>query len=172
MIIYLQMLSEEADKAKFADLYEKYRTLMFVAAFNVLKNEDDAEDAIHHAFLSIIKNWDKINTIDPSKIRSYLVITAERKALDIIRATTKYPCQYDENISGVDFAMPANSSDLAEALRKLPAKYRQVLLLRYDYGCEIKELMRFYRMNDTGVYKLISRAKQELEKLLEEGCDV
>lgn len=56
MIIYLQMIESDEDKSKFEQLYIMYKGLMFHVAMKILKNEFDAEDAVHQAFLSLIEN--------------------------------------------------------------------------------------------------------------------
>ena len=52
MIIYFQMIESDEDKSKFEQLYIMYKGLMFHVAMKILKNEFDAEDAVHQAFLS------------------------------------------------------------------------------------------------------------------------
>lgn len=53
MIVYLQMLEDLSDRDKFTLLYKKYRKLMLYVANQILNNQDDSEDAVHEAFLSI-----------------------------------------------------------------------------------------------------------------------
>ena len=60
MIVYLQMLENLSDRDKFTLLYNKYRKLMLYVANQILNNQDDSEDAVHEAFLSIIRNIKKI----------------------------------------------------------------------------------------------------------------
>ena len=64
MIIYLQMLEDLSDRDKFTLLYNKYRRLMLYVANQILNNQDDSEDAVHEAFLSIIRNIKKIQDTD------------------------------------------------------------------------------------------------------------
>ena len=52
MIVYLQMIDTPEDRSKFEQLYLEYRGLMFHAANQILHNEQDAEDAVHQAFLT------------------------------------------------------------------------------------------------------------------------
>ena len=47
MIIYLQMLETPEEKSKFEQLYLEYKGLMFHVAYEILHNEQDAEDAVH-----------------------------------------------------------------------------------------------------------------------------
>jgi len=60
-MIYLQMIESEDDKVKFEEIYRKYKSLMFYAANKILHNEQDAEDAVHMAFIKIAENIKKMN---------------------------------------------------------------------------------------------------------------
>ena len=71
MIIYLQMIESDEDKSKFEQLYIMYKGLMFHVAMKILKNEFDAEDAVHQAFLSLIENLKKISDVKCPKTRTY-----------------------------------------------------------------------------------------------------
>lgn len=59
MIIYLQMLETPEEKSKFEQLYLEYKGLMFHVAYEILHNEQDAEDAVHQAFVKIAENIKK-----------------------------------------------------------------------------------------------------------------
>ena len=59
--------------------------------------------------------------------------------------------------------------DLAAAIAALPARYRQVLLLRYDDGFSCREIAGLLSMTEPNVRKTIQRAKEKLGELLEEG---
>ncbi|MDD4296801.1 MAG: sigma factor [Ruminiclostridium sp.] len=50
------MIDSEGDKTKFEQIYLKYRELLFYVAIKILRNEHNAEDAVHQAFLSILEN--------------------------------------------------------------------------------------------------------------------
>lgn len=170
MILYLQMIQTDEDKAKFERLYTTYRGQMYHVAYQILKNSHDAEDAVHQAFLSLIKNADKISSVMCPKTRSYVVITVERKALDIIRTNSKYAAEYVEEWNGLDVPMPGDSG-LADAMAQLPSNYREALLLRFDCGFSTKEMAEILGMKQGSVQKLIWRAKEALAKHLEGGED-
>lgn len=69
MIIYLQMLETPEEKSKFEQLYLEYKGLMFHVAYEILHNEQDAEDAVHQAFVKIAENIKKID--DPRYMYYY-----------------------------------------------------------------------------------------------------
>ena len=167
MLVYLQALSDEQERASFEALYLRYRSLMLSVARKFLSEPQDAEDAVHQAFLSILKNFNKISTIDCPETRAFVVIIVERKALDILRARQK-TVPLEEMEHGVEIPLPGDNG-LADELAKLPARYRQVLLLRFAYGYTTRELSKEFGMTQSAVQKLVWRAKEALEKLYEKG---
>ena len=66
MVIYLQMIDDPRDRSKFEQLYTKYKDLMHYTAYKILRNDRDAEDAVHDAFLAIVRNIEKISFYNDS----------------------------------------------------------------------------------------------------------
>lgn len=169
MLIYLQMVERDDDKEKITRLYEQYRDFMFLVAYKVLKDNADSEDAVHQAFLSIIKNLEKIDEVDSAKTKGYLAIIVERKAIDIIRNRSKVvSLDAIENISGMEITILEDNS-LANAMSKLSGYYREVLLLRYCHGYTSKEIGRLFGCSTGTIQKTIWRAKQALYEELKLG---
>ena len=83
MLVYLQLIDSPEEQSRFEELYITYRKLMFHVAKGILGNDQDAEDAVHDAFLSIAKNFDKISTEDRLKTKAFVVIVVENKAINI-----------------------------------------------------------------------------------------
>lgn len=172
MLIYLQMIESEEDKSKFLEIYNQYKYLMFSVANRILKNEYDAEDAVHQAFVSIIDNLNGIGAVDCPKTRSYIVIITENKAIDIIRSRKHLAGEeLNDAIHGIEIPLPGDSG-LADAMAKLPARYREVLMLRFDNGYNTKELAKMLGMTQGSVQKLIWRAKDALKKQLEKDGEM
>lgn len=171
MLIYLQMIENSADKSKFEQIYNTYRGLMFYIANHIVHNSADAEDAVHQAFLSILENLQKIKEVKSPKTKSYIVIITERKALDIIRAqkrTVDY--DFDNSTFGIDIPLPGDNG-LADAMTKLPAKYREILLLRYAHGYNTRELSQIFHTTAAAAQKMLWRAKRLLGDFLEQEED-
>lgn len=168
MLMYLSMIETADDRDKFERLYTRYRNLMYHVAYKILGNHYDAEDAVHQAFVAVIRNLDKIGEIDCPKTRSFIALIAERKAIDLIRiGHGEKLIPLNEDLLGMEVPAPGDHG-LADALAKLPACYREVLLLRFDNGYSTKELAGILDMTESGVRKLIGRAKKALGQLLEE----
>ena len=55
MLLYLQMLETPEEKSLFEQIYLEYRGLMYHVAYEILHNDQDAEDAVHQAFVKIVE---------------------------------------------------------------------------------------------------------------------
>lgn len=140
---------------------------MFQVALKVLHNEHDAEDAVHQAFLSILKNIKKFAEVECPETRRLIVVIAERKAIDVFRVNNRHSVvPYEDEVYGVKVSIPEDKG-LASAMAKLPARYREVLQLRFGIGLTTKEIGELFGMTQESVQKLVWRAKQSLQKQLE-----
>ena len=73
MLIYMMMLETPEEKSLFEQIYLEYRGLMFHVAYEILHNEQDAEDAVHQAFVKIAENIKKIDDPMCPKTHSYCI---------------------------------------------------------------------------------------------------
>ncbi len=172
ILVYTQMIEAPEDKGKFQQVYDRYLGLMLHTARRVLGDGRDAEDAVQEAFISIAKNISKISDPVCNKTRSYVVTIVENKAIDIYRARRRKPAEpLNEETEGIPFRVEENI--LADAIARLPARYRELILLKYADGYTDRELMHMLGLSYGGVRSLDARAKKQLKKLLEEeGIDV
>lgn len=168
MLIYLQLIDDPADRVKFEDLYRTYRSLMLYVANQILHNQQDAEDAVHEAFLAVAKNFSKISSIPRHKIKSYLVTITERKAIDLYRRKQRHPTgEFLEELEGVTVEYSGDDG-LAQCILNLPARYREMILLKYEQGLTNRELAKVLHLSEDAVRKLDQRARDALEKLCRE----
>ena len=65
MLLYLQMLETPEEKSLFEQIYLEYRGLMYHVAYEILHNDQDAEDAVHQAFVKTVENIKKIVGVKP-----------------------------------------------------------------------------------------------------------
>lgn len=168
--LYLQMPDSEEEQSRFASLYLLYRDLMFRAAMRLLHNEPDAEDAVHQAFLSVLRHFSKIRQIDCPETKAYVVIITERKAIDMLRAQKRFGDEDPEELENAAVPPPGDGG-LADAMAGLPRRYREALLLRYRHGYGTAELAALWGLKQASVQKLLWRAKQLLKERMEEDQD-
>lgn len=168
MLIYLAAISSDEDKSKFELIYRQYRNLMYYAANQILHNSSDAEDVVHQAFLKIVEILDTISEIKSHKTRSLIVTITERKAIDLYRSKS-LPLDetYIGSVAANEIEHMAESDAIAAAIAALPARYREVLLLRYDNGFSYSEISKALDMTEAAVRKTVQRAKEALQRTLQ-----
>lgn len=168
MIVYLAAIDSHEDKTKFEKVYLTYRGLMYHVAYKILNNEQDAEDAVHNAFVKIAENIEKIGDPVCPKTRSYVVTIVENKAIDIYRANQRRSkVAYLDEVSGITVDT-AEASGLEYCILKLPPEYRQVILLKYCHGFSCKEIAKQLGISEANAKKIDQRAKKKLLELCRE----
>lgn len=172
MLIYLQTIPEPTDQERFARIYQLYRDLMFHAARNILANPQDVEDAVQEAFFAIARNISVLSDPTSSKTRSYAVIAAERKAIDIYRRRQRQKeLPLMENTVGLEFPVPSGA--LAAAIARLSPRDREFVILKYAEGYTNRELTKLLDLSYGAIHSIDHRMKQRLRALLrEEGIDL
>lgn len=168
MLIYLQMLETPDEQDRFEQFYYLYRDVMFLAADRLLHNVDDAEDAVHQAFISLIGIFGRITDIAAAETRALAVMIAQRRAVDIIRERDRLTELDEDALPATDLCMPGDSP-LAAAISRLSPRYREALFLRYVFGYSTREFAPLLGVSSDSARKLLWRAKQRLKELLDEG---
>lgn len=170
MFIYLSMIETEEDKNKFVLLYEKYRKLMFYVANQILKDEYLAEDAVHHTFIKIIENLDKISEIDCHKTKSYIVIMVRNCSINLYNQRKRHPwVSFDSEIeieSDETFQIEEDDA-LVKAIANLPEIYNAVLTLKYVQEFSNSEIAETLDISEPTVRKRLERAKSKVQEALE-----
>lgn len=169
MLIYLQTIDSPAEQSKFQQLYTLYKDILYAAAYSILRNEHDAEDAVHHAFVKIAENILKISDPECPKTKSYVVTIVENTAINIYRRKKRHPIvPINEETVGLTVEY-SGTNELARCMAQLPARYRQVLLLKYHHGYSTREIAKLLGLTSVNVAKLEQRAKAKLEVLCKEA---
>lgn len=179
MIFIISGDIDDIDKS--THLYYKYRNLMYKTAYDILRDEHLAEDALQEAFERIIKNLHKIDEKNCSRTQSYLVIIIRNVALNM--AQKKMPLNFsgDEILSDIadsddtlDIVLRRETaSELREAIEELKPIYRDVLIMHNAYGYSCKEIADLLCINVETVKKRLTRAKKmvvaNVERRVENG---
>lgn len=169
MSIDLQMLETPEDRWLLEQIYLEYRGPMYHVAYDILQNKQDAEDAVHHAFVKIAANIQKLDAPVCQKTHAFVVAVAEHQAIDQYRKRQKHPTtQLIEEIQGAN-VLYEGDNNLTQCILKLPARYREVILLRYHYGYTVREIAKMLGLTLPAASKLEQRAKRKLKKLCEDA---
>ncbi len=82
------MNSEDSQKVK--RLYQLYEQAMYRVAFAVLKNVEEAEDAVSESFIVIIKNLSKLDSPESDTTKHFVLKTIKNKSIDSYRKCKRH----------------------------------------------------------------------------------
>ena len=70
-------------RLEFCELVKTYRYQLYVIAFAILKNEEDAQDAVCSAILKAYEHIDQLK--NPHKFKAWMITITKNEALHIKR---------------------------------------------------------------------------------------
>ena len=168
MLIYLQAIETPSERARFQEMYLTYRGLMYRVAYQILKNRQDAEDAVHQSFVKLAEQVERLPDGPGQRMRNLAVTVAERKAIDLWRRRQRHP-QVDLDEVPLSYSQPLPSDGtLADAMANLPPRDREVLVLKYYNGYSAREIAGFLSATPDAVTQTLHRARKKLAEILDE----
>ena len=168
MLVYLQTLDFPSESARLESIYLENRKLLMHIAYGIVHNQEDAEDAVHYAFVKLAENLHKLDGESPDRIRGYIVTVVENKAIDIYRHKQAHPqLEYVDEVGGMEVTYDGENA-LVKCILKLPVMQQNVVILKYSYGYSNWEIARQLGLSYANVQKLDQRAKAKLKVLCEQ----
>ncbi len=147
-------------------LMKEYQTNLFVTAFNICKNAEDAKDVVQDTFIAYMTSNQKFN--DEGHIRAWLFRVAINKAKDFNKSFWKRNrMPLEDYMETLPFETKEDSS-LFEEVLNLPEKYRVVIHLFYYEDMSIKEISGVMRISESNVKVRLSRGRKLLKNVLME----
>lgn len=182
--IYLTMIDAPKDISKFTEIYIKHRTMMYRIALSVLKNPQDAEDAVQEAFLKLAKNISKIDEVSAKKTEAFLVILVRNTAIDLYRAKHHEQDKVELNEENdMDIIESTEATDILSGIisvegyrrlvglmEKMSDTYKDTLKLRFIFEWTNGEIAELLGISKNAVEFRVSHGRAMLiKKLREEG---
>ena len=177
LAFYLSMIDNEEDKLTLTRIYKKLSQRCYHIAKYITKDSGLAEDAVHDAFMSVIKHKDKILKMPCEKRTSLIVIIVKNKAIDIIRKQSiRTGVPFDDDYTEITQHHPDVSklveddemySYLLKCIASLPEKYKVVAEMRYVLELNNQEIAELIGIKPQNVSMRINRARLMLQAMLE-----
>ncbi len=155
-------------------LYKLYEQSMYYEAYKILHDEYLAEDAVHEAFLRLIRNRDKISNPSFHEVRNYAYKTLKSAALDIYRRQKKQRencCESIETAESLFNDDNENSNDIVLLISELPPKYATVMRCLFIRGLNIHETSAVLQISEACIRKRCERARKLLKRIKEDKED-
>lgn len=144
---YLNMLDSPEEQSKFEQLYNLHKNTMLYVAHGILRDHQLAEDAVHEAFIRIIKNFSKIGEIDCPQTRYFAVVIIRNVSLTMLAECRKLtivddPDELAGDLPGLEDGLFARWEYQAAvaAIQELPVIYRDDLFLQYVEEFRLTEI--------------------------------
>ena len=151
------------------ELVERYQQNLYAAAFNVCKNQMDAEDIVQEAFLQYYTSKKEFD--DEQHIRAWLIRVVINKATNCnLTFWRRNKCSLDDYIETLVFETPA-SKELFEEVMKLPEKYRIVIHLFYYEDYSVREIADILKLSESNAKVRLTRGRTLLRNVLKEEWD-
>lgn len=172
---YLSMIETDEGKSRFEEVYTENKNVMFNFAFNILKDVQYAEDAVHDAFVSLAKNMNKISDRSCNEIRNYLIIIVKNAAFKIynkrkneVYTDEEFKEEPDVRNVEIDIESKVLQENLFNMIKALDDKYADVLILKYFYDMRDREISDVLGITLENVKVRLHRGKNILRKKLRE----
>ncbi len=170
--IYLAAADSAEDRSLIEFLYTEYKQVMYKTAVSILHNNEDAEDAVHEAFLRVIKNISKFRKYSCNENVSYLVIIVRGIALNMLAAKNNKTDFSDDIPSAEDVEKTAEINltyeQVVENINNLSPSLKNIATLMWVNQLSEKEISQLLNMNINTVRSSVSRARAILNKINKE----
>lgn len=180
---YLGVISDEAQRRKFEQVYRAHRQAMFCQA--ILHNEADAEGTVHAVFLrTAARHMDLPSAMeDPEDIRNYLLKAVKNTALNEQKRMGRREVSLEEapelkaipDLKDGDFlgriTRRAQEVPVLAAIEALNPIYRDVLYDRFALDMKAPEIAELLGLTVSAVKKRLIRGKKLLLANLNFGED-
>lgn len=168
------LIDDDADKLTFEHIYEVYRLRMLHIALGILKNQQDAEDAVQETLLKIARTIRSVPSDNEKILNAYVYTAIRNTALSMLGAkeNRKQTVELEEvTLSGgkdpFEVITQMESYEILQNLiQALPEQYRDVLMLRYAVGLKPKQIGVLLGRKTPTVQQQLTRAKQLLSNAL------
>lgn len=169
-------------EAAFRTLVQRYRTRIMNLVCRFINDRDRAEEISQEVFLRVFRNRERYRK--SGKFSTWIFTIAVNLTKNEIRSRVRHrgtfsldAMEEESSGQGVTFpdAKPLPDEDLnaheigqkvAEALRKIPARYREAVVLRDVEGLSYEEVGQILRIPGGTVRSRINRARLMLKERL------
>ena len=166
----LVALLKEGRQGAFAELYNRYKGPLYLHAYKMLQDDEEAKDVIQEMFSVIWAKREQLNIT--STFEQYLYGTVKNRILNfiahqkVIDKYTQYLSNFvEEGIAGVDETMINKElvAIMEQEIARLPPKMKEIFeMSRYD-GLSYKEIGDKLNISDKTVKKQLNNATKILK---------
>lgn len=163
------------------ELYKIYESKMYGIAYSILNNVEQAEDAVHDAFIKInshLNHIKKANSLETKRFVTYIIkniaidkYRRNRKEVELFTkgvdepGITKSPYEIDSVTRFEDREL------IFQLLSQLPSKHREIIRYRCYYELSYREIGELLGISEKVAAKRCERARKLLKEIIEKNME-
>lgn len=177
-------LAQSGDRKALAELVKLYEQTVYNFSFKICRNKDKAEHTMQETFLSMVKHLNQFS--GNSKLSTWLYRVVSNHCLMLARSEKNNLTSLEDDEANINESEIADwkiapdqitennelKNVLDDAIKKLPADYRIVFLLRDVEGLSTEETAKIVELSIPAVKSRLHRARaflrNELNKVFSE----
>lgn len=161
------------DSSYFSILYRKYAGKVYGKCLSILRNEEEARDAVQDIFVKIMLNLSNFG--EKSQFSTWIYSITYNFCIDLIRkrkkertvfsdSTEQAPDMAEEEVPD-EFMRAMEVKYLKRVLEELSTGDRIILLMKYQDDMSIREIAETINKTESAVKMKIKRAKHKAQDL-------
>lgn len=167
----LRRTAPETARQQVTSLYQAHALGLVRLAVLMVGDQPTAEDVVQDAFLGLYRRWPALK--DPERALAYArssVLNGCRMALRARFRSDKIPLAAPDDIESAEASalLGEASREVIAALRRLPARQREAVVLRYYLDMTENQAAQAMRVSRGTVKSATSRGLAALARLLKE----
>ena len=143
---------------------DRYADLVRRVCMIHLKNHADTEDIFQTVFLKYVTGTTEFESEEHEK--AWFIRVTINAWKDLLRSFFRSRTVSLDDLLEQPDQVPEDHREVLEAVLALPDKYRDVVYLHYYEGYTAPEIGTILHKNPNTVYTLLTRARDELRKML------
>jgi RNA polymerase sigma-70 factor (ECF subfamily) len=178
----------KGDEDAFSQLYERYRRPIYSAAYRIIRNSEDAQDATQEIAFKLYRclhQWD----VQKSKLSTWIYKMAANHSIDCYRVRCR---RAESQLPEISSDLPShlttrdcssrspftdikNKEDVDTVLQfagTLPDQQRQIFIHRYFHERKLEEIARIERCSLGTVKSSLHRATHTMRRILRKSISL
>lgn len=160
--------NREIRKKAFDEIYKRHSAAIYTFCFRFLRNKELAKDTFQEVFVKFY-DYIQVKNDGVENLGGYLLKIARNECLNLKSNSKQKKVDIDEieiKYNDDSFEKQQNRELLLDALNRLPAKYRELLILKEFLNYTYNEIADITEQSRGNVGIMIHRAKQMLKDIV------
>ena len=148
----------------FGELCRRYYAAMVAIGYSVLSDHQLAEDAVQESFARALINLRNLK--NKTRFAPWLAAICRNVAKDMVAAKARQINTEDLSQVAVDDSVSEDDSLIRQAIERLPASAKELVVLRYYDGLSYEQIASVLGISRAAINGRLARAKRKMENYL------